>query len=238
MHFLDAGRRLIPVGFFRILYPALCEGCGARIHEKEMPLCRRCLRTLDRVPEERIEHRLARFRADSGPVFQSAFSLWTLDPGGPLYHVQHRLKYGNRPLYAERLGRIIGQALLRESHPALCCDLIVPVPLHRARLYERGYNQSAMLARGIAGVLQLSMEEKVVTRIRATLSQTHLGRAERRLNVQGAFRVNDPDPVVGRNILLVDDLLTTGATVTAAARSLCEAGVAGVHLCTLAMVRE
>jgi ComF family protein len=123
---------------------------------------------------------------------------------------------------------------LHEAPALEALDAIVPVPLHRTRRLERGYNQSAALARGLAEHLDAPCRPAWLTRPRPTRSQTHLSRRERWQNVAGAFDVPQPLPN-GCALLLVDDVLTTGATVTAAARVLRRAGAGSVHLATLAM---
>ena len=116
-------------------------------------------------------------------------------------------------------------------------DRIVPVPLHRQRRLERGYNQSERLAAGLAAVLELPVEAERLTRPRPTRSQTALSKPERWRNVEAAFAVPDPGGVGGQRVLLVDDVLTTGATAVAAARALRSAG-AVVDLAVLACTRD
>jgi ComF family protein len=116
-------------------------------------------------------------------------------------------------------------------------DAIVPIPLHRTRLYERGYNQSTMLAEGLSDALDVPLHTDWLTRPRATRSQTHLSRADRWANVATAFDVTAPDEVDGASLLIVDDIITTGSTAVAAAAALKEAGAARVTLCALAFAR-
>jgi ComF family protein len=118
--------------------------------------------------------------------------------------------------------------------PARPVDLVVPVPLHPARLAERGFNQAALLARPLAGVLGARLEARALVRVRDTPPQTPLDVPARRANVRGAFAVRSPACVRGRVCLLVDDVLTTGATAAACAQALGDAGAEEVSLLVLA----
>lgn len=215
-----------------LLYPPFCLHCGERVENARFPLCPACQQQLHRVPKSEALHRLHQLPAAVG-CFRAAHALWYYAPKQPLERLHHALKYGNRPTYGLHLGQIMGKTfspLLQEK-----IDVILPIPLHRGRYLARGYNQSAWLAYGVGDVLGRPVMPKLLQRMRATRSQTHLSRSERQANVAGAFRAPMPDLLRGRHILLVDDLLTTGATATAAAHALHAARVASVTLLTLGL---
>ena len=219
-----------------VLYPPLCLGCDERLpaDAPPLPLCADCLRTLPHAEPGVLLSRLADL--PSGPAaFGHADALWLFDDGGPLQRLQHTLKYGDRPTLGVRLGRLIGEAWRERGAPVP--DLLVPIPLHRRRRLERGYNQSERLATGIADVLHVPVRADKLTRPRPTRSQTNLSKTERWRNVEDAFAVPDAEIVAGRRVLLVDDVLTTGATAVAAARLLRSAG-AEVDLAVLACTRD
>ncbi|MEM8600325.1 MAG: phosphoribosyltransferase family protein [Bacteroidota bacterium] len=163
-------------------------------------------------------------------------ALWTYDERGTVARLQQRLKYGNRPHLGDALGR-----WLAESLPEASFDLVVPVPLHGQRLLARGYNQSARLARGAASARELPYHEGLLRRARPTRTQTKLGHGERWDNVRGAFVLpsasTEEGQIEGRHVLLVDDVMTTGATLAAAALPLVDAG-AVVSVAALACTRE
>ena len=220
-------------GLLGILYPPRCVGCGARQPEETQPLCHRCLQRLERATETHVDAVLARLPEAHG-VLDGAFALWLFDAGATVQRVQHLLKYGNRPHLGLALGQLMGTIYPATLPPP---DLVLPIPLHRVRLYERGYNQSAMLARGVGHTLGVPVSEKALIRHRATRSQTNLSRRRRWENVSEAFLLGIPEAVTGRRILLIDDVLTTGATLAAAAALLQQAGASSIHAATLALAR-
>ena len=156
-----------------------------------------------------------------------------LRQGGALQAVQHALKYQNRPRYGVPLGRLMGEAFA-ERHPTP--DGVVPVPLHRTRQLERGYNQSAALAEGVAEALSCPGRPDLLARPHPTRSQTGLSREERWRNVRNSFSA-DPAAADG-HWLLVDDVLTTGATAVAAGQTLAGAGADSLDLMTLGLARQ
>lgn len=202
----------------------------------DRPLCASCLAGLERAEAADVDAQLAPLTAAQS-AFDGAFALWIFTTGGALQQAHRALKYGNRPRSGVELGRLLGRGLHGQK-PDVRFDAVVPVPLHRTRLYERGYNQSTMLARGVAAVLEQPVLENALRRTRPTRSQTRLTQTARWRNVEGAFTVPDPELVRGRRLVLVDDVLTTGATAVAAAHALKAAGAGALTLATLALARS
>lgn len=224
--------RIFGRGLLDIVYPPRCLGCGNRPESPELPLCPRCLQTLERAPDTGIASRLDRLSVGE-QVFEGTRALWLFDEGGTLQSIQHALKYGNRPRYGVPLGRLLGRAFAQEYSPP---DGVVPIPLHKTRRLERGYNQSAMLAEGVADVLECPYRPELLDRPHPTRSQTGLSREERWRNVRGAFAADAR--CKGGRWLLVDDILTTGSTTVAAGQTLAEAGADTLYLATLALARS
>ena len=222
-----------------LVYPSLCLGCDRRLPETDgaagdplagLPLCPTCLAALPAAPPLGVAA-LADARAEG--VLAGAAALWTYDAGGAVRRVQHALKYGGRERIGVPLGHLLAAAVRRAG--AAPVDLVIPVPLAALRLLERGYNQSAALAEGAAAALGAECRPERLVRTRSTRTQTALTAEQRRANVDSAFAVPHPEAVAGRHVLLVDDVLTTGATLVAAARPLAAAG-ATVTVAALAAV--
>jgi ComF family protein len=157
----------------------------------------------------------------------------------------HSLKYDGLMPAAHRLGRMLGQAIEVVAADAPSGMLVIPVPLHRSKFTHRGFNQARLLARHALTRLRethpgwrLKLGSSTVVRQRATDSQAGLTPRQRRKNVRGAFIVPDPKEVIGRDVLVIDDILTTGATARSVAQVLLRAGASNVWIATLARARH
>jgi ComF family protein len=157
----------------------------------------------------------------------------------------HAFKYDRMHPAARGLGRMLALAIAQLAVEAPMELLVVPVPLHRSKHAERGFNQSCALAESALGFLrkshpqwQLTLASGTLMRLRPTKSQAGLTARQRRLNVRGAFTVSNRAALEAKNILLIDDILTTGATARAAAQALVRAGAASVWVATLARARR
>jgi len=157
----------------------------------------------------------------------------------------HALKYGRLHPAAQRLGQMLANAIAQLAGEAPAELLVVPVPLHRSRYAQRGFNQSRSLAGEALQFLRkthpqwrLTLAPRTLMRLRATGSQAGLTPRQRRLNVRNAFSVSEPSQVAAQHILVVDDILTTGATARAAAQTLLKAGAASVWVATLARAQR
>ena len=155
--------------------------------------------------------------------------------------VIHAYKYQGLATAARPLGHLLARAIAQLVPDAPLELLVVPVPLHRAKLAHRGFNQARLLAEQAIRALRrthpgwgLTLASDTVVRLRATDSQAGLSPRQRRINLRGAFSVRDPRAVAGRHILLIDDIFTTGATARAVARELARAGAASIRVATLA----
>ena len=219
-------------GFIDILYPPRCAGCDRGILAKEQPLCGPCMSQLERVDSDELERHIR----GNIPRFGAAsiFALWMFDKGGRLQRAQHLLKYGQRPLFGHTLGAVLaaGWSSGGRKRP----DIVVPIPLHRTRHLERGYNQSLTLAEGLCRVLSVPIAPGALSRLQVTRRQTGLARDARRANVRGAFE-GKSDLVAGKHILLLDDVITTGATASSAIDTLLESGATRVDFVALAHAR-
>ena len=224
-----------------LLFPPLCIGCRASVGEAGF--CADCwsgITFLDGpgcaccgipFPVALEGENLCAACLASPPAFDSARAIMAYDDKsrGAILALKHADRLDLVPGFARWLGRT-GRTTLAQ------CDLVVPVPLHRVRLWRRRYNQAAELGRALAREWRLVFDP-VLVRSRATPSQGAMASAKaRRRNVQRAFQVPDAARVAGKTVLLLDDVMTTGATVEACARALKRAGAARVHVLVLARV--
>jgi ComF family protein len=226
-----------------VALPQLCAACREPVEGEG--LCAACWSKLSFIAPPYCARLGIPFPFDPGPGILSMEAI--ADP--PAYDraraavrfdeiarvLVHALKYGDRLDLAPVMGRWManaGRELTREA------DLIVPVPLHWRRQWARRFNQSALLAEVVAKASGLRVSHAALKRVKATVQQVGLGRSERALNVQGAFAVRPHAriAVAGRRLVLVDDVLTSGATIEACTRALLRAGAAGVDVLVFARV--
>mgnify|MGYP002854940534 CR=1 FL=1 len=213
--------------------PRLCVVCGRRLSVSEQALCAVCNLHLPRTgfqfhATDNIMARLFWGRID----VERVAALFYYEAGSEASHLVYELKYHNHPEIGEVMGRMIAREF-GNAHFFDGIDMLVPVPLARSRQRQRGYNQSMMLARGVSQVTGLPVAEKVVVRTRFVESQTGLVRHERQANVEHVFALKDASALVGKHLLLIDDVVTTGATMTACARELLT--VDGLRISLLAL---
>jgi ComF family protein len=242
---LQSGLRRVGRGALDLLYPPLCIGCRARVGEPGS-LCAECWQSIDFLDGAACQCCGLPFELDPGsetlcaacladpPSFDRARAVMRYDDKsrGPILALKHADRLDLIPGFALWLDRA-GRTLLSES------DVIVPVPLHWGRLWRRRYNQAAELARRLGVLAAKPVEPMALRRIRATPSQGAMPSAKaRRRNMRGAFQVppERQSAVEGRTVLLVDDVLTTGATVDDCARALKRVGVEKVSVLALARV--
>jgi ComF family protein len=164
---------------------------------------------------------------------------------GRMKECVHALKYDRLHPAAKGLGKMLAEAIRQLAAKAPEEMLVIPIPLHRSKHAQRGFNQARALAvhaleslRKSHPAWRLSLASSTLMRLRATESQAGLTPHQRRLNLRGAFTVSDPAAVTGKHVLLIDDILTTGATVRSAAKALINAGACSVYVATLARAQR
>lgn len=219
--------------FVALFYPRVCVACHASLIKGEEVLCTSCLAQLPKTAYHRFNENPVHNRLAGRLPLQFASAFLKFRKGGLVQSLLHELKYNNRPEIGVRMGHLYGVELA-ELGMGSDFDVIVPVPLHASRMRKRGYNQSAKFAEGLSEALNISWEESISLRLAATNTQTRKGRADRWSNVKDAFSIAAVDKISGKRILLVDDVITTGATLEACGQHLIDAGCATLSVACIA----
>lgn len=214
-----------------LFFPHICTGCGSDILNVESALCMRCV---DAMPETNFE-----LHPDN-PVEKSfwgrlpligATAQFYFTKESLMQHLMHQFKYkGNRELGIQ-LGRMMGEQIMNSGR--FHADALVPLPLFPAKEKRRGYNQATVLCQGMAERMKIPILDKAITRPQHTETQTKKGRIERWKNMEGKFILSDPDAIKNKHLLLVDDVVTTGATLEACGNELLKAENVRLSLATL-----
>jgi ComF family protein len=218
--------------FISLLFPRLCYACGDHLLRNESLICTECYVVIPRTNYHIL---------DDNPVAQlfwgrclinkaTAFSYY--NKGSRIQKLIHNLKYRGIKEVGFELGRIYGLSL-KSSGFTNDIDLIIPVPLHSTKKHVRGFNQSDVISEGLAEVTGISVDISSLVRIAVSDTQTKRSRYERWANVEGIFRVTDPEMIKGKHILLVDDVITTGSTIESCANELLK--VEGVKVSVAAL---
>ena len=196
--------------FFNLIFPKTCVACSNSLAGNEEHVCTVCLSNLPQTNFwKQADNPIA--KTFWGRVsIEAAASFLFFEKDSPLQHMLYHLKYQGRSEIGVILGKLFGAKLENSEFDQI--DAIVPVPLHKKRLKNRGYNQSEMIAQGLSHILKKPLFTKTVIRHKATRSQTSKARFDRWLNVKGVFKVTDPESITNKHLLVVDDVITTGAT--------------------------
>lgn len=209
----------IAVGLIHLLYPRLCEGCAKPLLTAEQVLCTGCHAHLPKTEYHDINDNDTALRLAGRIPFQYATSFAYFTNDGLLQHLMHGLKYKGRKEIGIYLGRQFGIDLSGSTW-ATGIDFILPVPLSRRKEASRGYNQSALIAKGMSDTLNIPVLYDTLLRTRHTESQTQKSRAERIDNMKDAFTIHNQQLLAHKHVLIIDDVLTTGATIEACALAL------------------
>lgn len=214
------------------LFPQNCAICKKRISVNSEYICIECIGDLPKTSfHKRIENPVKHiFKGILDISAASSFLYYKKEnlTGQILYQI----KYSNNKDLAVELGRIYAEDL--KSSPFEECDAIIALPLHPAKESLRGYNQAVLISQGLSEGLKIPLVENAIVRTKNNISQTKLTREERALNVENIFKITDQKIVKNKKIILVDDVVTTGATLEMAGKVLIEAGIKELYILTLA----
>ncbi|MCL1821809.1 MAG: ComF family protein [Prolixibacteraceae bacterium] len=220
-------------GLTELFYPSLCVACERKLFVGERFICLFCLQDLPRT----------NYHLDTGNKIAQLFwgraeveyaTAWLYFRKGSRYRkLIHYLKYKGLKEIGESMGLLFGSEIRDSVFNE--ADILIPIPLHKKRLKARGYNQSEWIARGLSKALGKPLLTDNLMREKFTSTQTQKTRFERWKNVEGIFAAMRSEEITGRHILLVDDVVTTGATLEAAIHALLDAGAAKVSIAALAV---
>ncbi|MGZ3866021.1 MAG: ComF family protein [Bacteroidia bacterium] len=219
--------------FTALIYPRVCVACGNSLFKHEEPVCNLCYTSLPKTdfhqtpenPVSKIFYGRADVKMASGFLF--------FQKKGIVQKMLHSLKYRSKPEVGVLLGKWYG-ADLKKSGVYSQCDYIIPVPLHKNRQRKRGYNQSEYFAIGLSQELNIPVLNNVLLKKHFTETQTYKTREERWQNTMHSFEIQNPHLLAGKSILLVDDVITTGATTEACVLQLQKAMVGPVYVASIA----
>lgn len=221
---------------FSLLYPNVCMACNGPLAMGEDLICVACLMGLPKT----------QFHTDANnPVAQTfwgrvplnaAFAYYYFEKGANVQRLLHNLKYNGQKALGEKLGLLYGSEL-KEGQWLGAVDVVLPVPLHKRKLRKRGYNQSEFFAIGMASALGAQTNTQTLVKTVATQSQTKKSREERVANVKEVFMLNNPESLKNKHVLLVDDVITTGATIEACVNVLAQVEGVKISVASIAYAR-
>ncbi len=216
-----------------VLFPKVCTICGMSLADAQQFICSDCAQNrFEEVGQSKED------KINLPEIVTGRYALWQFDKGGYLQDLLHKLKYHRLTGVGEDLGRILGSNIKkRNTFGGLDKEktMILPVPLHKKKRRTRGFNQAFYIAKGMEDVLQFRIVKKgVVERVKNTKTQTGFSLGKRRENIADAFKVKMPVHIKGKNVIMVDDVFTTGATAFELTKELQNAKVRSVLIATIA----
>ena len=219
-------------GFAGLFWPNVCACCSSGLMRGEQYICSHCLYELPVTHFHKEQDNPVAQIFFGRVMVEYATAAYFFRKGNSVQHLVHQIKYKGEKEMGMMLGKETGKILCDTCFSEI--DLIVPVPLHPKKLRKRGYNQSEWIARGVADVLDKPMDVQTLMRRFLTTSQTRKKRFDRWENVNSGFGLTNSDTFAGRHILLIDDVITTGATLEACIHAVLTAPESRVSVATLA----
>jgi ComF family protein len=218
--------------FISLLFPRLCYACGNHLLRNENIICTECYVIIPRTNYHKINENPVEQLFWGRCIIEKAAAFSFYNKGSRIRNLIHNLKYNGIQEIGHEIGRIYGLSL-RDSGFTYDIDLVIPVPLHPSKKRVRGYNQSDTISEGIAGAAGLKVNKNSLVRSKVSPTQTRRSRYDRWTNVDGIFKVNEPEKLIGQHILLVDDVITTGSTIESCANELLK--IEGVRVSAVAL---
>ncbi len=216
-----------------LFYPRLCAACETNLQSYEEHICIKCSLELPKFAGPQFDEFVLEKKFWGKVPVEHTRSFLQFSKRGPVQNILHQIKYHNRPDLAIYMGKWFGQLLVTESFQKEI-DLIIGIPLHPKKKKARGYNQADLFAEGLSETLEVPFDQESLIRLQYTETQTKKSRFKRYENMEGVFHVKYPEKIAKKRVCLVDDVLTTGATLEVAAHELLNAGAAGISVITIA----
>jgi competence protein ComFC len=216
---------------FDFFLPRFCPGCNKKLSTNEKPVCSECLSSILIADDFRLQFEYDK-KFTSEKIIKDFYARYVFETDKTLQDIIHALKYKKQFKLGILLGEILSEGIKSRNWKF---DFIVPVPIHPLKKAERGYNQSDYIIKGLSKSLDIPYSTKLIKRTKHTESQTHLAMTERAKNVANAFKVKNPKLIKGKSFLLVDDVITTGATTQECGRALVNGGAKTVYACSVAI---
>ncbi len=219
--------------FISLFFPNYCYGCNQSLMKGEDTLCTGCLIELPKTNYHLIDENPIKNRLTGRLPIKHVWAFLKFRKTGIVQHLLHQLKYNNHPEIGVKLGEVYGYELKKAGYQNEF-DLIVPVPLHSSRKRKRGYNQSSKFAQGLSNELEIPWDESISLRNASTSTQTKKTKQERWENVKDVFDIQQSAAIKNKRVLLVDDVITTGATIEACGVHLIEGGCSELSVACIA----
>ena len=216
-----------------LFYPHICTGCGSDLINKDSLLCIYCIDELPHTGFALHENNPIEKIFTGRLKFKAAHSEFYFSKGQLIQHLIHQLKYNANKEIGYYLGEIMGNSLLKGNRFSNI-DHLIPLPLYADKEFKRGYNQAEIICQGIYKSTQIPVMVNNVIRQRPTETQTRKHRAERWQNVDGSFTILNPESLTGKHVLLVDDVITTGATLEACGQVILQVPGTSISFASLA----
>lgn len=224
--------------FFELLFPSLCNACGNHLYHSEKLICVACRMTLPYTNDWEVHQEKYTLKLFYGRVrIDAASSYLYFRKKSGVQKILHELKYRNHESLGKLMGRMHASQLI-ECKEFQGIDLVIPIPLHPRKYKERGYNQAALLAEGYAEIFNAKLDLKTLQRKADTASQTRKSRYQRYENMKGVFVLKNAENLKDKCVLLIDDVVTTGATIESSAELLITAGASRVLVASTAVAKK
>jgi ComF family protein len=218
--------------FLHLVFPHVCEGCGSDVVDDRELLCLKCIGSLPKTGFQFHSNNIVEKMFWGRLPVREASAQYYFTKESMMQHLMHQLKYkGNKEL-GIYLGNLMGLEL-EKTNRFSSIDALIPLPLFPSKEKKRGYNQAAVLCYGISEIIGKPVLENVVIRTLHTETQTRKNRVARWQNMEGRFLLNEPSRVAYKHVLLVDDVITTGASLEACGQEILKAEGTSLSICTL-----